>query len=223
MSANSNGQSIVHAGAPITALNSDHPMCKAFCNAVKGYCRKKLGKRGTFNDYFFKKLARQSPTLAKEMQREVPFLFKHAAGGPQLLGTAAEVAKNGAGIGQEIAEAMHAVGSPMTGAAVLAKGATGLADAFRGSCAAAWKGVTGAGANRFFPKFPDAMRNGQAIEIKGPGDSFRGNQKACYQKISKPHDLLEVDCESCSTEECKCKSGPKPKGMSKKEWNGGCG
>lgn len=216
--ANSNGQKIANAGGPITNFGPKHPLCKAFAAAVEEMCPKG-GKRakGSFNPKFFKALRGVSSSLASEIRREVPFLLKFTGSGaartlvPAVAATAQATAGEMSAMAAVAANPAAGVVATGLAAAVVAVARTGTYDAFRTAMyqAANWGG-------RFVPAFPDGWRNGQVIEIKGPGDSWRPGQKEKYEKLSAPNPVIEVSCESCGLQQ-KCHSGPAPIS------NGGCG
>ncbi|MGK3983609.1 hypothetical protein WME99_11275 [Sorangium sp. So ce136] len=182
---------LMNAGGGLATSGVKTPMCRAFRKAVTEYCRKPKGKRGKFNNKFFKHLRKIDPKLAKQMHREVPFLMRWAGTAGQLVGSAAGLAKGPPPAGP-IAKVMEQAFSSTRGW-----------DAARDAAYAAYKGV---GNRRFYPRFPDAMLNGQVVEVKGPADFFRKpSQAADYQTISSPKQPIVLSCAACNAN---CTNGP---------------
>ncbi|MEZ4447376.1 MAG: VRR-NUC domain-containing protein [Polyangiaceae bacterium] len=220
---------LVNGGGALTPLQIKRAACKAFRQAVDEYCQGAPGSRGDFNDKFFEKLQNVTPhgsTLAQNMAREVPVLAGQAGtAAAGVAGTAANVAA--ANPGSAIAQIVH--GSYVKSAAAIGGGMGTAAAGVITSCFSIYRMFGRAGgrwpffnalrAGGFRIGFPDAMIGNQAIEIKGPGDSFRKNQKETFDAASKPNPTIVVDCKSCNAN---CKNGPVKKLKGKWKKNRGC-
>ncbi|WP_437305817.1 hypothetical protein [Sorangium sp. So ce388] len=211
-------EQLISGGGGLAASGKQEAMCNAFREAVRKYCAKPEGQRGTFNDYFFKELKRFDKKLAKQLQREVPIIMKLAGKASAFVGPATAVARDASlGAAQALAAYMLKGYSPMSGM----PRKPGAADSMRMSTHGRYRWGRGKllngkvpGANRFFPVFPDAMWNGQVVEVKGPGDTWnRNGQAQDYQKISAPNEPIVPSCGSCAP--VNCVNDPKAP-------NGGC-
>lgn len=210
---------LVHGGGSLTPKEIHDALCKAFRSAVEEYCKGAVGKRGSFNDKFYEHLrnpATGNPNLAANIAREAPILVARQ-GSTAVGGTAAALAKAGSPAAQAVHGAhVAALGRPplssvlgagatvITGAAAVGvRSCLAIGEAFR--TATAWKLFGDVAKEGLRMRFPDGMIGNQCIEIKGPADSFRPDQKADYDSISDPNPTIVVDCESCNVE---CKNGP---------------
>jgi hypothetical protein len=219
---------LVNGGGALTPLQIKRAACKAFREAVDEYCKSPPGSRGSFNDKFFDKLKDVTPNgadIAKSISREVPMLAGKAGGvASGVAGTAGDLAAADPGN----AAANFVNDQYVKELANLPGGASGVAGPV-GSCFAIGAMFAAAGGKWLFFNalraagfrlgFPDGAIGSQAIEIKGPGDSFRKNQKETFDAASKPNPTIVVDCKSCGAD---CKNGP-VKGL-KGKWksNVGC-
>lgn len=200
-------EQLIQGGGGLAASGKQDAICKAFREAVAKYCAKPHKKRGTFNDYFFKELKRFDKQLAKQLQREVPVLMKLAGKAGAVVGPIASVAKDASlGVAQALAAYMMKGYSPISGM----PGKIGAADSLRTTVHGRYlwgrgKLINGKvpGVNRFYPRYPDAMWNGQVVEIKGPGDTWNSpGQAPDYQKISAPKEPIVPSCGSCAPVNC---------------------
>lgn len=223
---------LVNGGGALTPLQIKRACCKAFRDAVTDHCTSPPGSRGDFNDKFFKRLDKVTPhgsDLMKNMVREAPVLAAKAAGG--VSGSAQALAASGNATAQavhnayvkESAKLLGGGATSVTAAAALAAGIT-LKSCFAigrmfGKAGGVWQFFNGLRAAGFRIGFPDAMIGNQAIEIKGPGDSFRKNQKETFDAASKPNPTIVIDCKSCGAN---CKNGPVKKLKGKWKTNVGC-
>lgn len=219
---------LVNGGGALTPLQIKKALCKAFREAVAEHCSNPPGKRGSFNDKFYKKLRNVTPhgrDIAKSCMREVPVLCgKAGTAAAGVAGTAADLAATGNPLANMLNNAFNSVvsGLPSTGVSGLA-GAGNVAASFAGTEALAANGPkvffsTVKGSN-FNYSFPDGMIGKQCIEIKGPADSLRPDQKAQYDAVSQPNPTIVVDCKSCGAN---CKNGPFIKMKGKWKQNVGC-
>lgn len=201
-------------------------ICKAFFEAVKDTCGpKSLGANRSFNDYFFKHLANQGTRgqqIAGAIQREVPFIMERGAAGLQAAGTAANVAANGAGEAQQLAQvvsssmAQEAAAQGLTGPLMGSANWGGTGNALLDAGAAAWRtwGLAAFGAKvfsaklgklidiiknpRVYPRFADGVYNNKVLELKGPGDKLSGRQAGDARRCSGGQEPYVVGCKSCS-------------------------
>ncbi len=220
---------LVNGGGALTPLQIKRACCKAFRQAVDEYCQGAPGSRGNFNDKFFEKLQNVTPhgsSLAQNMAREAPVLAGKA--GTAMAGTAGTAANvAAANPGSAVAQVVHnayvnasaAIGN-VTGTAA----AGTIANCFSigrmfGKSGGVWQFFNALRAGGFRIGFPDGLIGSQAVEIKGPADSFRKNQKETFDAASSPNPTIVVDCKSCSAN---CKNGPTKKLKGKWKKNVGC-
>lgn len=220
---------LVNGGGALTPLQIKRTLCKAFREAVKDYCTAPPGSRGSFNDKFFEKLRNVTPhgaNLAGSIAREAPVLAAKTAG--MASGSAQALASPS----NPVAQALHNAYVQESRAILGSATATSVTGAFTGgvaSCFAigrvfshfkgpfrAFNAIRQAG---YRLGWPDGMIGEQVIEIKGPADSFRKNQKETFDAVSKPNPPIVVDCKSCGAN---CKNGPKKKLKGKWKTNLGC-
>ena len=225
---------LVNGGGALTPLQIKRACCKAFREAVDEVCQGAPGSRGNFNDKFYEKLQGVTPhgsSLAQNMAREVPVLAGQAGtAAAGMAGTAADVAA--AAPSSAVAQNVHnafvqeaaAVGNisgtaaPGTIANCFSIGAMFASYAVKGS-RGVFRFFNALRAGGFRLGFPDGMIGTQAVEIKGPGDSFRKNQKETFDAASKPNPTIVIDCQSCGAN---CKNGPVKKLKGKWKTNVGC-
>lgn len=202
---------LISAGGGLNKSGIKTPLCKAFKKAVTEYCSKPKGKRGKFNDTYFKKLKDVDRQLAGQIRREVPCLMGQGAlPGVRCLWTATSGLT---AAGSATAAVAGCAGALATGAAAAAKAAVGVGaptgltraaagamDAIRGRSFSLYNilRTNGAAIPGGKLRFPDGMIGQQVIEVKGPGDGFKDKGQAKdYQKISRPKPPIVPSCESC--------------------------
>ncbi len=220
---------LLNAGGGLSPRKVKKYLCQAFRAAVKDYCKKPKGKRGSFNNDFYSKLRGYKkspfPFLASQLQREVPVLA-----GNGFAGTAQTLAAGGgpaSGVAQAAQTAYsdfvtNTLGqlSPITGAMPIAIGSSlgmwTLSSVTVGGTPF-WQALGSLGGQL---KYPDGLINNQIMEIKGPGDFFKDpTQRQVFNDVSAPNAAIVVNCKSCKA---KCENGP-PASMSKgARRNAGC-
>ena len=195
------------------------PACEAFKAAAKEWCAKPPGKRGSFNDKFFKKLKRKDKDLFKRLSpnREAAAIFRNG----QFQGMARDLAVKPPALPvtdlQTVATRMTTAFNSATGnlngarqaarlAAWSAQGVNlGSLFAALAAAKAAGTGIRAAGSalgavlrNSYRTRFFDAMDGGTPVEIKGPGDSYGKGQKQAMKKAANPKNkIIEISCKSC--------------------------
>jgi hypothetical protein len=194
MTAQSAG-TVLNAAGAVSAAKERGRFCRAFRAAAKKFCNGPKGRR--FNDYFFKELkdTKKYGNIAKDITREAPILMSAgqvAAGGvtPAMSAEAIRLLKLVAG-----------AAAPMTGATNLPYDA---ADAARGSMLGSFYGNAGRESGCYMRFLDGKLPDGTVIEIKGPGDEFRGSQAKDLQTIDPNKSPVILSCESCKA---KCTSG----------------
>lgn len=222
---------VTSAGGAAFVVAPGSVVCDAFTAAVKNWCskanqasRKKGSKtsdiakrRGKFNDFFYRALAKRDKALAGSITREAGGLFTKVGRGrtSRYLGTIADVAKGGGNppiskSAKASADFMFGVlskqpGHGMTGASGRLGG---IADKARGATVGAFKHantVTPGMRRSVYTRWQDGtLPNGQNIEIKGPGDKFRKGQMADAQKAGNGQPAIVVSCKKCGL---KCSKG----------------
>ena len=221
------------AGGALTTAPEKDEICKAFEAATNDWCKlsPEERKKGHFNDYFFDHLKGKNPPgsnaagskIADQMQREVGGLFGRGGSFQGLTKTLARGSGTDARV--RIARQMEDAAEK----SLLAGGSMGAAQGSARSAAWAAQGVSNptkffkdlAALRKakapipgpmlgklkrcqFYPRFADAMYQGKAFEIKGPGDRFHGAQAKDLKTMSGGSDPYVASCESCGL---KCRSG----------------
>lgn len=222
---------VTSAGGAALVVAPGSVLCEAFAAAVKNFCskanqasRKKGSKtsdiakrRGGFNDFFYRSLAKRDKALAASIKREAGGLFTKVGRGRQsrYLGTIADVAKGSgktpvSASAKAAADFMFGVlskqpGHGITGAAA---GLGRTADKARSATVGAFKqskSVTAGMRRSVYTRWQDGtLPNGQNIEIKGPADTPRKGQILDAKKAGNGMDPLVIDCDSCGL---KCAKG----------------
>ncbi len=188
-------------------------ICKAFLEAVDDFCNtRSLGANRSFNDYFFKSLANQGPRgaqIAGAIQREVPFILGQGAQGLQAFGQASNVAANGSGLAQQLAQRMLSASAGAaqglgTTAPLMGTGPMGVGNALLGAMYTGWIRFGLQNSFKFFtrgtrfiftskavyPIFADGVYNNKVFEIKGPNDTLRGRQAGDAQRVQRGRPAL---------------------------------
>lgn len=221
---------LVNGGGALTPRQIKRACCKAFRNAVKDYCTSPPGSRGDFNEKFFEKLPKVKPhgtDLMNNMVREAPVLARRAGG---MTASVASLASKGNATAQAVqgayvAESANLIaGSSSITAAAAATAGIAVPNCYSigamfSNAGGKWQFFNSLRAAGYRIGFPDAQIGRQAIEIKGPADSFRKNQKETFDSASRPNPTIVIDCKSCNA---KCKNGPKSALKGKWKTNVGC-
>ena len=143
----------------------------------------------SFNDRFYSSLNDMAPSIRQGIQREVPLGIKW---GGQVFSMAAIIGSpSGMGAEAQALQNMHA-----QGAASIVGDTPGAYDALRNEMRQESNRLFGQqGAGSAF--YPDGMKDGTAIEIKGPGDSPGDGQYEKYQEASPNKQILVIDNKAC--------------------------
>ncbi len=180
-------------------------VCKAFKSAVKNWCadrgKKLRGKKGNFNDYFYRSLARTQPNgaaIAGSLTREVGGLFvRLASGGTRFAGlvTTSAVLAGGGVLG----------GAARAAAAIFGQQAGGMLTGLN-SVGNALNRAQGLAARIIGGRFPNLTTrwadgvfsgSGRCLEIKGPTDRLRDGQFEDQKKMGGGKDPAIASCQTC--------------------------
>lgn len=205
---------LANAGGFVAPAGKRSADCKAFNAAAKKWCketrqhRKKLKewknkpppkgpkpemKPRKFNDYFYDALGKENKDMALRTQREVPFIKSGSKTGTRYR-SAAEFAQQRAGtLEGQAAQQMQDTWADAARSQSTRGG--GHWDGARHAMRQDAKGL-GAG-NRDF--YPDGVRDGELLEIKGPGDREGPNQFKKYAKASPNGKVRVISPQNCGT------------------------
>ncbi|MCK6589156.1 MAG: hypothetical protein HUU21_05555 [Polyangiaceae bacterium] len=214
---------VTSAGGAAFVVAPGSVVCDAFAAAVKNWCKKenrdsrKKGsktahlakRRGKFNDFFYRALAKRDKALAGSITRETGGLFTKVGRGrnSRYLGTIADVAAGGGN--PPISKSARASANFMFGVLSTQPGygmtgavrAPGVADAARGATVGAFKrskSVTRGMRRSVYTRWQDGtLPSGQNIELKSPSDGPRKGQIADATKAGNGHKAIVVDCKKC--------------------------
>ncbi|WP_437641894.1 hypothetical protein [Sorangium sp. So ce854] len=220
---NANATLMGGPGGGVT-LDELQTMCEAFAAAVDNFCRQEnidsrkrsasdpekemYDRRGRFNDYFYRSLARRDRNLAGRIRREVGGVFQRGSG--DYLGTINQVARGrgagGALISADERAAAQFMRRVMRGSR--AYGRTGARrfldtalDKMRGATVGAFRNagsVTQAMRDAVYTRWTDGtLPSGRVVELKGPKDTPRPGQLDDAKKMGRGMDPVVVSCESC--------------------------
>ncbi len=230
MPGNATATVLAGAGNGITAAELQ-TLCEAFGSAVENFCKdenkksRKHGsstkdiakRRGRFNDFFYRSLAKRDSGLAGAFSREVGGVFTKVGWGrtSRYLGTIADVAK-GAGnppvssTAVAAASAMFGVlsGQPALGRTGANRFLDRASDGMRGAVVGSFKNansVTAGMRRSVYTRWSDgSLSNGRVLELKGPGDTPRPGQLADEKKMGNGLDPILIGCDECGMT---CKNG----------------
>ncbi len=219
---------VVQVGAGLYRPTPDNELCKQWRENAKEWCAKGKPKRPgesqrNFNKRFYNDLNKNNPNLCKQFDPEIPVGFTDAAGNIQVLEKLAAAGNVGA---NNVILSWCALGLRFWGATA---GVTGPYTDFSGvtqtlsSDPITGKSMCGALNNRIWGQFghdvvpihADGMlRDGTAVEIKGPGDSEKPGQFDKEKACARNGEVLIIDAEACDNEGITTKSGGCPSGGS---------
>lgn len=189
------GAQIVHAGGTTVSSGAEGKLCRAFRAAAEKFCADAGKRNGRFNDYFFRELKKVRPggaRLARQMRREATYMANWVGKGNRTVSSVAELRRRWAGnpfsrVFKKLERAEQAL-------QLQAKKGLISHDAIRQimNNEIARNGLITK------PRYPDAIMNGQVVEIKGPTDEFGKGQLEDQQRMVPGRDVIEVSCEACA-------------------------